>query len=201
MAGLKSEVTVRRDARSIPYIEAKTDDDLYFTQGYVTASDRLWQMDLLRRVARGETAELFGNVALEEDKRYRRFGFAAVAEKSLTELSPQLRSALDNYARGVNAYMATLDDNTLPIEFKILQFKPRPWTAADSIVIGKILADALSSTWRNDLLRASLQSLPKEKFADLTNQVTPYDVVLFGRDTSQPRASVADRKAESFTTK
>ncbi|MGB7202860.1 MAG: penicillin acylase family protein [Pyrinomonadaceae bacterium] len=198
--GIKSEVTVRRDERSIPYIEAKTDDDLYFVQGYVTASDRLWQMELLRRVARGETAEIFGNVALEEDKRYRRFGFATIAEKSLSELSPQLRSALDNYARGVNAYIATLDDNTLPIEFKILQFKPRQWTAADSVVIGKILADALSTTWRNDLMRASLESLPKEKFADLTNQVTPYDVILFGKDKSEPAASVAGQKAKLFST-
>ncbi|MFN0141289.1 MAG: penicillin acylase family protein [Pyrinomonadaceae bacterium] len=189
--GVKSEVTVRRDARSIPYIEAKTDDDLYFVQGYVTASDRLWQMELLRRVARGETAEIFGNAALEEDKRYRRFGFAAVAEKSLTELSPALRAALDNYARGVNAYIATLDETTLPVEFKILQFKPRPWTAADSIVIGKILADALSTTWRNDLMRASLQTLPKEKFADLTNQVTPYDVILFGKDNSSAGLAIA----------
>ncbi len=180
--GIKSEVTVRRDARSIPYIEAKTDDDLYFAQGYVTASDRLWQMELLRRVARGETAEIFGNAALEEDKRYRRYGFAAVAEKSLSEMSPLLRAALDNYARGVNAYIATLDENTLPIEFKILQFKPRSWAAADSIVIGKILSEALSATWRNDILRASMQSLPKEKFADLTNQITPYDVILFGKD-------------------
>lgn len=194
--GVKSEVTVRRDARSIAYIEAKTDDDLYFVQGYVTASDRLWQMELLRRVARGETAEIFGNAALEEDKRYRRFGFAAIAEKSLTGMSPNLRAALDNYARGVNAYITTLDDNTLPIEFKILQFKPRQWTAADSVVIGKILADALSSTWRNDLMRASLQSLPKEKFADLTNQVTPYDVILFGKDTDKLTAETQRRKDE-----
>ncbi len=194
--GIKSEVTVRRDERSIPYIEAKTDDDLYFVQGYVTASDRLWQMELLRRVARGETAEIFGNVALEEDKRYRRFGFTTIAEKSLSELSPQLRAALDNYARGVNAYIATLDDNTLPIEFKILQFKPRQWTAADSVVIGKILADALSTTWRNDLMRASIQSLPKEKFADLTNQVTPYDVVLFGNDKKVSTAETQRRKDE-----
>src|SRR5215210_1601124 len=74
---LKDEVTVRRDGRAIPYIEAKNDADLYFVQGYVTAGDRLWQMDLLRRVARGETAEIFGKAALEEDERWRRFGFAS----------------------------------------------------------------------------------------------------------------------------
>lgn len=70
VSGIKDSVSVRRDARFIPYIEATNDADLYFVQGYVTASDRLWQMDLLRRVARGETAELFGKAALEEDKRW-----------------------------------------------------------------------------------------------------------------------------------
>src|SRR6187549_2234293 len=83
VAGLKETVTVRRDSRSIPYIEAKNDADLYFAQGYVTASDRLWQMDLLRRVSRGELAELFGKQVLEEDKRWRRYGFAKVADDSM----------------------------------------------------------------------------------------------------------------------
>jgi penicillin amidase len=185
VAGLKDTVTVRRDSRSIPYIEAKNERDLYFVQGYVTASDRLWQMDLLRRVARGETAEIFGKSTLEEDKRWRRFGFAEIADDSIAYLSPELRAALESYARGVNAYVATLDDKSLPIEFRILQYKPREWTAADSIIVGKILADALSSTWRQDLLRASLLNLPKDKLADLTNQLTPYDVVLFGKDSQK----------------
>ena len=130
LAGLKESSTVRRDSRSIPYIEARNDADLYFIQGYVTAGDRLWQMDLLRRVARGETAEIFGKAALEEDKRWRKFGFSKVAEDSLTYLSPDLRSALQSYAAGVNAYIATLDQKSLPVEFRILQYKPREWTAA-----------------------------------------------------------------------
>ena len=138
LPGLSSNVTVRRDARSIPYIEAKTDADLYFVQGYVTASDRLWQMDLLRRLARGETAEIFGRSVLEEDKRWRRFNFAKIAEENLQFLSPELRAALDNYAKGVNAYIASLDANTLPVEFRILQYKPREWRApaAKSAMVG-----------------------------------------------------------------
>src|SRR5437870_4412333 len=76
LVGLKDKVTVRRDARWIPYIEAKNDADLYFAQGYITASDRLWQMDLLRRVVRGETAEIFGKASLEQDKHWRRYGFS-----------------------------------------------------------------------------------------------------------------------------
>ena len=182
VSGISSHVTVRRDARGIPYIEAKNDADLYFVQGYTMASDRLWQMDLMRRLARGETAEIFGKAVLEEDKRWRRFNFAKIAEDGLQFLTPELRTALDSYAKGVNAYIASLDANTMPVEFKILQYKPREWKSSDTIVIGKILSDALSSTWRNDLLRASVQNLPADKLADLTNQVTPYDVVLFGTD-------------------
>lgn len=185
VAGLKEAVTVRRDARSIPYIEAKNDADLYFAQGYVTASDRLWQMDLLRRVSRGELAELFGKQVLDEDKRWRRYGFSKIAEDSMATLNPQLKKALEDYARGVNAYIAALDKDSLPPEFKILQYQPTPWKPTDTICIGKILAEGLSSTWQQDLLRASLQKLPKDKLADLTNNITPFDVVLYGKDAAQ----------------
>lgn len=194
LAGLSSPVKVSRDGRSIPYISAANENDLYFVQGYVTASDRLWQMDMMRRFARGETAELSGKATLEEDKRWRRLGFAKIAEDSYQYLSPELKTALDNYAKGVNAYIATLDENTIPQEFKILQYRPRPWTPADTLVIGKILADALSSTWRLDLLKASLvQSLPKEKLDDLTNVRTEYDVIMFGKDVAAKRAHAANR--------
>jgi penicillin G amidase len=185
VAGLQGSITVRRDARSIPYIEASNDADLYFAQGFVTASDRLWQMDLLRRVSRGELAEIFGKQVLKEDERWRRYGFSRIAEESMATLNPRLKKALEDYARGVNAYIATLDKETLPVEFRILQYSPAPWKPTDTICLGKILADGLSSTWRLDLIRASLQNLPKEKLADLTNNVTPYDVVLTGKDTTQ----------------
>jgi penicillin G amidase len=184
ISGLSAKVTVRRDARSIPYIEAANDTDLYFAQGFETARDRLWQMDLLRRVARGETAEIFGKQSLEEDKRWRRFGFAKIADDSISFLSPELRAALEAYAKGVNAYIAALDDKTMPAEFRILQYKPAAWKPSDTVMIGKILADGLSTTWRHDVLKASLANFDKQKFADLNNQVTPYDLVLFGQDAA-----------------
>jgi penicillin G amidase len=184
ISGLKQEVTVRRDARSVPYIEAKNEADLYFAQGFETAKDRLWQMDLLRRVARGRLAEIFGKQALEQDKQWRRYGFSLIADESLKVMNPSLKVALEDYARGVNAYIATLDGNSMPVECKILQYKPEMWQASDTVVVGKVLAEALSSSWRNDLIRASLQNLQKDKLADLTNGVTPYDVILFGKDSS-----------------
>ena len=182
IAGLKDKVTVRKDARSIPYIEAMNDEDLYFVQGFVTAIDRLWQMDLYRRVASGRTAELFGNAALERDKRWRRFGFQAIVEESYRNFSPEYKSILDNYARGVNAFIATLDKDSMPPEFNILQYTPEPWKATDSLIIGKILADGLSTSWHHDATRAKFKDLPKEKFDQLFIEKTPFDVLVVGKD-------------------
>nr|HQU93366.1 penicillin acylase family protein [Pyrinomonadaceae bacterium] len=193
--GLKDKVSVSRDSYSRPYISASNEADLYFVQGYVTASDRLWQMDMMRRVARGETAELSGSRTLEEDKRWRRLGFAKTVEDSIQYLDPSLRSALDSYAAGVNAYIASLNDASLPIEFRILQYKPKPWKPTDSLIIGKILADALSSTWRLDLLKAQLQStLPKQKFEELADVRHDQDVILYGKDGPRTPSSASLQK-------
>jgi penicillin amidase len=187
MAGLRDRVTVRRDERGIPYIEAKNNEDLYFAQGYVTASDRLWQMDLLRRTERGELAEVLGagpnNAALEQDKQHRTLGFAQVVDAEIAQAAPWSRALLEAYARGVNAYMASLDAKTLPPEFQILQYKPKPWTPADSLLVGKLFSEALSSTWRIDILRAALAGLPEEKRAGLMPETSPLDVLVVGEDS------------------
>lgn len=185
LTGLESGVTVRRDSRFIPYIEALNHKDLFFAQGFETARDRLWQMELLRRVARGELAELFGERVLEDDKRWRRFGFAEIARQSVPSLSPELRIALDSYASGVNAYIDSLTDETTPLEFKVLRLQPRKWIPEDTIVVGKILSDALSTTWQFDVAREAIDELPAEKKKDLLSNVTPYDVILFGNDKEE----------------
>jgi penicillin G amidase len=182
ISGLKEKVTVRRDGRWIPYIEAANAADLHFAQGYVTASDRLWQMELYRRVARGETSEIFGRARLEEDKRWRKFGFARIAEETVRNMTAENRALLESYAGGVNAYIATLDEKSLPPEFRILQFRPRPWTPADSIVVGKIFDDGLSNTWRIDLIKAGLMEIPVEKRSRMLDPVSPLDVLLVGND-------------------
>src|SRR5438132_688856 len=146
IVGLHDRVTIRRDERGIPYIEAANEEDLYFAQGYITASDRLWQMDLLRRTVRGELAEIFGAGALSQDKLHRTFGFGRIIDENATHLTGKLKVALDAYAQGVNAYIASLTPQSLPPEFGILQYKPRPWVPADSLAVGKLLAEYLSST-------------------------------------------------------
>src|SRR5258707_206564 len=135
LPGLHGRVTVRRDERGIPYIEATNDEDLYFAQGYVTAADRLWQMDVMRRTARGELSEILGagpnNLALEQDKQHRTLGYALEVNSELAQASTKTRGLLEAYARGVNAYIDSLDPRSMPPEFQILQYKPKPWTAAD----------------------------------------------------------------------
>src|SRR4029079_12009184 len=114
--GLKERVTITRDERGIPYIDAKNDADLYFAQGYATAADRLWQMDLFRRTARGELAEVLGagpnNFVLDQDKLHRTYGFAREAEAEVAQASPKSLAVLEAYARGVNAYAASLDQKS-----------------------------------------------------------------------------------------
>src|SRR3569832_308977 len=139
LQGIKVRITIRRDERGIPYVEAQNDEDLYFGQGYATAQDRLWQMDLFRRTARGELAEVLGagpsNFVADQDKLHRNYGFGQEAEAEAAGASPRTRALLEAYARGVNAYAASLDPKSMPPEFQILQYSFRPWTPADTCVV------------------------------------------------------------------
>ncbi|HWP43666.1 MAG TPA: penicillin acylase family protein, partial [Blastocatellia bacterium] len=186
-AELHGRVVIRRDERGIPYIEAGHEDDLYFAQGYVTALDRLWQMDLLRRTGRGELSEIFGPSALEEDRLTRIYGFASLAEAAFENTSPSLKAALKAYARGVNAAIRSLDEKSLPPEFRILKYSPRPWSPADSIVVGKVLSKQLSTSWPADLMRGSLGDLSPKHIETLFPETSLHDLVLVGSDRPKNR--------------
>ena len=193
LQGLHNRVTIRRDERGIPYIEADNDEDLYFAQGYVTASDRLWQMDLQRRTARGELSEIFGQATLGEDKRHRTLGFARVLDESAAHLPADLNLALNAYAKGVNAFIESRTDKTMPPEFLILQYRPRPWTPSDSLAVGKLLAEYLSNSWQLDIMRAAMASLPKEKRDALLPETSQLDVLVVGKDVkTRKTASVGN---------
>jgi penicillin amidase len=195
LASLRAPVKITRDERGIPHIEAGNDEDLYFAQGYAMAQDRLWQMDLLRRTARGELSEMFGKATLEEDKLHRTYGFARLAESLEAKASPKARAVLKAYARGVNAYADSLDEKTLPPEFKLLGYKPRPWRPADSIVIGKIFAENLSSSYQIDLGRAALADMPPERRAELMPDSAPLDVIVVGTDDVKGNPTKPSRPA------
>jgi len=176
-------VTIARDRRGIPYIEASNEKDLYFAQGYATASDRLWQMDFLRRTARGQLSEILGPDALEVDKLHRIYGFTGVAEKLLERASISTRTALESYATGVNAFIKQCSAESLPLEFRILRYQPKSWSAVDSLALGKLFAEKLSFTVDADILRALMSDLPFEKYAALLPEISPLDVTPDGTDT------------------
>src|SRR5579862_5992577 len=118
IVGLTAPVTVSRDAHGSPTIDAKNFDDLFFAQGYVTAQDRLFQMDGMRRYAAGELAEVAGPDALEHDRQQRILGIRLAARKTIETISADDRSHFEAYARGVNAFIES-HRNRLPIEFRI----------------------------------------------------------------------------------
>src|SRR5437868_2937378 len=194
LQGLRDRVTVRRDDRGIPYIEATNDADLYFAQGYVTASDRLWQMDLLRRTVRGELSEIFGNTVLGQDKTHRVFGFAGILDEAVTHLPANLSVATKAYADSVNAFIDSRTNQNLPPEFLIRQYKPRHSTPADSLAVGKLLAEYLSASWQLDLMRASMANLPKEKREALLPETSPLDVLVVGSDRATSKTASRDVK-------
>ena len=150
--GLVSPVTVRRDHHGVPHIEAASIDDLLLAQGYITAQDRLWQMDMLRRNAAGELAEILGSSVVEHDKAQRVQQFRNVAQRVYRSLPDADRHRYEQYARGVNLY---LDQNQgrLPAEFRFLHYRPHRWTGADSVLVGLNMVQSLDSRWDVKLSR------------------------------------------------
>ncbi len=173
--GLAAPVDVLRDARGVPHLRAQSLDDLYFAQGYVTAQDRLWQMDLSRRLAEGGLAEIFGSKLVERDVENRKLGFRVAAERGADDLPPEIRHLLSSYARGVNAFIDAHRDR-LPIEFVILGYKPKPWREVDSVAVGLNMAKMLNTSWPADLEREQVRArLSPELYADLFPEDSPLE--------------------------
>jgi penicillin amidase len=149
---LSAPVTVRRDAHGVPHIDAATQEDMFVAQGYVTAQDRLWQMDVYRRNANGELAEIMGPSLLRHDKAQRMYEFRNTAHRIYASLPVEERARYEAYARGVNLYITQYQDS-LPPEFRFLHYKPQPWTGADSISIGMMMVDMLDTHWYTKLSR------------------------------------------------
>ncbi len=155
LAGLHAPVTVRRDAHGIPHIAAGDMEDLLAAQGWVTASDRLWQMDMARRLPAGEAAEVLGSALVSHDTRERILGLRDAAARMERELEPEQRAQLEAYARGVNTFIA---GQTLPAEFLLLAYKPRPWRPVDSILVALSMAETLDERWPVKLRREQVEA-------------------------------------------
>ncbi|HEU5453169.1 MAG TPA: penicillin acylase family protein, partial [Terriglobales bacterium] len=151
LPGLSAPATVIRDARGVPTIRAASVTDAVVAQGYVTAQDRLWEMDVLRRDGGGELAEILGLSALKRDEQQHTLGTQQIAQRALAAMPPDNRAFLEAYARGVNAFIDS-HPNSLPLEFRLLGYRPRPWRAEDSLLIGISMGEMLNFGYIRDML-------------------------------------------------
>jgi penicillin G amidase len=152
LSGLSAPVMVRRDAHGVPHIAAANEHDLFQAQGYVTAQDRLWQMDMFRRHATGELAEILGPSFIRHDREQRVLQLQTTARRIYANLPAEDRARLDAYASGVNLLMAQHRDS-LPPEFRLLAYRPRPWSGVDSISVGLMMVQMLDTHWDTKLAR------------------------------------------------
>ncbi len=192
LPGLSADVRVWRDSYGVPHIFAGSMDDAARALGYLHASERLFQMELQRRVGQGRLAEVIGAERLGVDKFIRTLGFYREAESSFGALSPWAQKRLEAYADGVNAFLDS-HKGALPPEFLIAGDQPEPWKPADSLVWGKLISLELSHNYELEALRAHLgQKLGPEEAAWMFPGTTPGAPV-----TTLPARSETHAKAES----
>ncbi|MBV9287300.1 MAG: penicillin acylase family protein [Hyphomicrobiales bacterium] len=192
LPGLSAEARVWRDAYGVPHIFAASMDDAMRTLGYLHASERLFQMEVLRRAGQGRTAELIGADGIPIDKVTRTLGFYREAEMSFAALSPWAQRRLQAYADGVNAFLTSHED-ALPPEFLILGDRPEPWRPADSLVWGKLFSFQNSHNYTLEVLRARLrEKLGPEKVSWFFPGAPPGSPV-----TTMPALNVKHAAAES----
>lgn len=156
-ASLANPVSVSFDTLGVPHIRAATVEDALFVQGYITAQDRLWQMDALRRYDGGDLAEVIGPAALESDRESRRLRLRRIAEEAYVSLPPGDRAVFAAYARGVNEFISTHLGN-LPLEFTLIGYQPRPWSVVDSLLICLHMYRSLTTTWRDELIKRNMMA-------------------------------------------
>jgi penicillin amidase len=174
--GLLAPVEIARDVYGIPHITASNDHDLSFAQGFVHAQDRLFPMDLERRLARGELAEIFGEEALPADRLFRYLGFAARAPGLFASLPEKSKEIIRAYCEGVNAAMESL--RAWPVEMRLLDAAPRRFTPEDTVAIGLLKSFGLAQWGEEIALYRAVQRLPREMAEDLIPRVPPDSPVI-----------------------
>lgn len=154
-APLSAPVEILRDRHAIPHIRAASRNEAAFGLGFAHAQDRLWQMEVNRRIAAGRLAEIFGEAALKTDRFLRTLGVRRKAEAAFSHLNPETQAYLNAYADGVNAFLSSRS-GLLPPEFLVFRIEPEPWSPTDSLGWLKMMAWDLSGNWGNELARFAL---------------------------------------------
>ena len=166
--GLEGPVTVIYDSLLIPHIFASNDNDLYLAQGYITAMHRLWQMEFQIHAAAGRLSEIIGEAALDYDRRQRRLGmlYGAGHAAEMMMQDADTRMAIEQYTKGVNLYIESLNADELPFEYKLLNYEPEPWTSLKMGLLLKNLSQTLN-IGENDLEMTNALTLFGKEMVDL----------------------------------
>jgi penicillin amidase len=165
--GLDKNVTVYFDQYAIGHIEADSEEDLFFAQGYLTARERLFQMDMTRLAGRGELSSLFGEKTLDKDRYLKTIGIYRMARRGYSAMDERTRNILKAYSRGINAF---IDAGPLPLEYTILRSGPRPWVPEDSVAVALLMSYSLTRSKKVDLV---LHRLGMERGRGLLELLSP----------------------------
>src|SRR3954449_3083953 len=167
--GVTAPVKIERDARGVARIEARTVEDLCCGQGFAIAQDRLFQLELYRRIAAGRVSEFAGPAGLGTDRMMRTLGLHRRAQAEVATMPRNAREYVEAYGAGIGAAITAMA--VPPVELQLLRIDPEPWTVADSLAIGKIIALGFSTNMETELFRAELVNLiGAEKVARLEPQ-------------------------------
>lgn len=168
VAGLSAPVEIIRDTDAVPHIYAENKLDAYFGLGYVHAQDRLWEMEIWRRITQGRFAEVFGENALGSDRYLRTLGLQRAGESAWQNLAPETKDIVNAYSAGVNAFLSAHHGSQLPLEFTVFGIVPEPWTSVDSVSWAKIFALDLASNMGTEIFHDDLsQTLGAERAQQL----------------------------------
>lgn len=198
LKGIKDTVEILYDDQHIPHISAKNDYDLYFAQGYITAKDRLWQMDFQTRYASGRLAEVVGAKAIPLDIHQRRMGMLFGAEKMWEESQkdPISKLIFEAYADGVNAYIANLSPADYPLEFKLLDYAPEPWKPINSALLLKLMSATLAGSTDELQMTNILKTYGKDTTSNLFPNYPVREDPIIPRGTPWPFKPVIKKDNE-----
>ena len=199
VAGISAPIDIIRDADAIPHIFAANKADALFGLGYVHAQDRLWQMELQRRIGFGRLSEVLGAAALPQDRFLRTVGFGRAAKTAWASTPDWAKQQINAYIAGVNAFIATHHGSALPPEFSLLRFEPEPWSGPDVIVWVKMMAWDLGANYSFELLRHDLvAAVGPERMAQLMPAYAVDGLSILPRlSTKEPATVVESSVVES----
>ncbi|UCH15216.1 MAG: penicillin acylase family protein, partial [Bacteroidales bacterium] len=178
LAGLKSEVIVYRDKYAVPHIYAKNENDLYMAVGYVLAQDRLWQMDLIRRITLGRISEIFGEDFIESDLLLRSLRFSEKSGKILGILNENHKAAIEAFCKGINQYINS-NLKKLPVEFTLLGYKPETWEPVHTLNFLGYMSWDLKAGWNELVLDDIRKAVDSARYSELMPDFSTYKSVIY----------------------